>query len=96
MGANLKRKEEYVKHVEARVAAVIRSTAEASGTKMTEGKLAEKVILDSIYQQALSELQIIRADALRAEHWWRSIVKKIDLVNALAYRQNAEIRRMPG
>ena len=96
MQANLKRKEENVKFVQARVAGALRSTAEATGSKLTEGKLNEQVTVDSQYQQALSELHILRADALRADHWWRSIVKKADLLNAMAFRQNAEIRRMPG
>lgn len=96
MTANLKRKEEHVKYTQARVAGATRSAAEAAGTKMTEGKLAEKVTTDPQYQQALSELHILRADALKADHWWRSIVKKAELLNAMAFRQNAEIRRMPG
>jgi hypothetical protein len=96
MSANLKRKEENVKYVQARVAGAVRSSAEVSGTKLTEGKLTEQVTVDPQYQQALSELHILRADALRADHWWRSILKKADLLNAMAFRQNAEIKRMPG
>ena len=96
MNTNLKRKEENVKYVQAKVAGVIRSVAESTGAKMTEGKLNEEVIVDASYQQALAELHTMRADALRAEHWWRSIVKKADLLNAMAFRQNAEIKRMPG
>ena len=76
--ANLKRKEENVKLVSARVSGALRSQAEATGDKMTESKLSEKVTVDLTYQQALGELHILRADALKAEHWWRSIVKKAD------------------
>lgn len=96
MSTNLKRKEENVKYVQARVAGALRSSAEATGSKLTEPQLAAKVVEDDQYQQALSELHAVRANALRADHWWRSIVKKTDLINALAYRQNAEIKRMPG
>ncbi len=94
--ANLKRKEETVKLVRAQVAGAIRSSAEAYGKKMTENKLEEEVVVHTNYQQALGALHVLRADAVKAEHWWRSIVKKADLLNALAFRQNAEIRRMPG
>jgi hypothetical protein len=94
--ANLKRKEENVKYVQASTAGAIRSTSEADGTKLTEGKLNEKVTVNAYYQKALSELHILRVDALKADHWWRSILKKGDLLNAMAFRQNAEIKRMPG
>lgn len=96
MNANLKRKEENVKYIHSKVASMRRSSAEATGEKMTEGKLSEYVTVDDLYQQALLELHIMRADALRADHWWRSITKKADMLNALAFRQNAEIKRMPG
>lgn len=94
--ANLKRKEEHAKLVRAQVAGALRSQAEASGTKMTENKLEEQVTAHPSYQQALSEMHILRADAIKANNWWKSIVKKADLLNAMAFRQNAEIKRMPG
>lgn len=96
MNANLKRKEEQVKLVKAQVSGAIRSQAEATSTKMTETKLDEQVTIHNNYQQILNELHVLRADALKVDHWWRSIVKKADLLNALAFRQNAEIKRMPG
>ena len=96
MEANLKRKEESVKYVQARIAGAERSQAEASGTKMSENKLVELVTVNAQYQQILSELHVLRADALKAKHWWASIIKKADLLNALTFRQNAELKRMPG
>lgn len=95
-GANLSRVEEQVKLTKASVSAALRSQAESSGTKLTVGELSDQVTLHPTYQQALSELHILRADALKAEHWWRSMVKKTDLLNAMAYRQSAELKRMPG
>lgn len=94
--ANLKRKEEHVKLVRAQVAGAIRSQSEATGSKMTENKLEEQVTVHPSYQQALGALHILRADAIKAEHYWRSIVKKADMLNALAFRQTAELKRMPG
>lgn len=93
--ANLKRKEEAAKLAQANVSGAIRSQAEASGAKLTEAKLSEQVTVHPNYQQALSELHILRADSLKADHWWRAIVKKADLLNAMAFRQTAELKRMP-
>ena len=95
-GANLSRVEEQVKLTKASVSMALRSQAEVSGTKITIPDLADQVTLHPTYQEALSELHILRADTLKAEHWWRSILKKSDLLSAMAYRQTAELRRMPG
>lgn len=94
--ANLKRMEEYAKLVKAQVAGAQRSQAEATHTKMTENKLEELVITSPHYQDALNKLHILRADAIKADHWWRAILKKAELLNAMAFRQNAELKRMPG
>ena len=95
-GANLSRKEEHVKLVKASLSGALRSQSEVDGTKLTIPDLADKVTTHETYQQALSELHILRADAIKADHWWRSILKKAELLNAMAYRQTAEIKRMPG
>lgn len=94
--ANLARKEEHVKLIKSQVSAATRSQNEALGTKTTETALAETVTLDSTYQKALSELHVLRADSLKADHWWRSILKRADLLNAMAFRHNAEIKHMGG
>lgn len=95
-GANLSRKEENVKLVKASLSGALRSQAEVDGEKLTIPDLSDKVTVHVTYQQALSELHILRADAIKADHWWRSILKKAELLNAMAYRQTAEIKRMPG
>ena len=95
-GANLSRVEEQVKLTKASVSAARRSQAEVVGNKITIPELADQVTLHPTYQEALSELHILRADTLKAEHWWRSMIKKSDLLNAMAYRQTAELKRMPG
>jgi hypothetical protein len=94
--ANLRRKEENAKLVRARVSGALRSDAEANGKKMTVQALEDETLQHASYQQALTELHILRAAAIKADHWWRSIVKKTDLLNAMAFRQNAEIKRMAG
>jgi hypothetical protein len=94
--ANLSRKEEHVKLTKASLSAAFKSQAEVDGTKLTIPDLADKVTIHATYQQALSELHILRADSLKADHWWRAIVKKADLLTSMAYRQSAELKRMPG
>jgi hypothetical protein len=93
LGAELQRKEADLKLVKAQCSGAIRSAAEASGTKMTEGKLDEQVIQRSEYQNSLAQLHILRASAVQVDHYWRSASKKADLLNALAFRQNAEIKK---
>lgn len=93
LGANLRRKEEEVKLVYAQVAGATRSTHEQNGTKVTEKSLDSEVIQSTQYQAALGQLHLVRADAVKADHWWRSISKKADLLQALVYRQNAEIKK---
>jgi hypothetical protein len=92
MKAMLTRKEENIKLVHAAEAARIRSQAESSGEKLTENKLAEKVLLAKDYQAALFDLHKCRADALRAINWWYSITKKAEILKALAYRQGQELK----
>ncbi len=94
--ANLARKEEHVKLTRASLSGALKSQAEVDGTKLTIPDLADAVTIHPTYQQALSELHILRADTLKADHWWRAILKKAELLNAMAYRQTAEIKRMPG
>jgi len=36
---------------------------------------------------------ILRASAVQVDHYWRSASTKADLLNALAFRQNAEIKK---
>lgn len=96
LDANLQRKTEYVKLVQARVSGALRSQYEQAGTKTTEGKLSEEVIQHKDYQEALTALHLLRAESIEADHWFRAAMKKADMLNALAFRQNAELRRAYG
>jgi len=93
VGANKERHEEKRRLVRAQLDGAIRSEAETKGIKLSEGRIKEQIVASQQYQDALSPLHILRADAVKTEHWWRSIVKKADMLNALAFRQNAEIRK---
>lgn len=94
--ANLSRKEEHVKLIKASLSGALKSQAEVDGAKLTIPDLSDKVTVHPTYQQALSELHVLRADSLKADHWWRAIVKKADLLTSMAYRQSAELKRMAG
>ena len=92
--AMLLRKEEEVKYLKARVAAAVRSEAEATESKKpTEGALSERVLTNELIQQGMYAMHRVRADSLKAEHWWATAKKKSDLLQALAYRQTAELKR---
>lgn len=91
--AMLKRKEEELKFAYAVVASKIRADAEKEGRKITENKVAEETSQDESYRQVLFTVHKCRADALKADKWWKTMVKKADLLNALAWRQGQEIRK---
>lgn len=95
-GANVKRKEENVKKVQAEVEIDIRGKAAATGEKKTEALVKAEVIVDIRYQNALLELHILRADAAKVDHWFRALMKKADQLRSMDYRQSAELNRMPG
>jgi hypothetical protein len=91
--AELQRKEEYLKYLKARLQAAHRSQAERNGKKKTVAELESDVTIDEQYQAALAPLHVLRATAVKADHWWRSMNTKARLLEALAFRQSAEIRR---
>lgn len=91
--AELKRKDEGVKYLAARLSAAHRSQAEKDGKKKTVAELDNDVTIDESYQAALAQLHILRAAAVRSDHWWRSANTKSEMLKALAFRQSAEIRR---
>lgn len=82
------RKEERAKYVYSHTALSLRSSE-----KSTENTIKEKVTCDSVYQQALAELNHSTRLAILTESWWRSINKKADLVQSLTYRESSEIKR---
>jgi len=93
LNTNLARKEEELKYVSARVSAALRSQGEANGKKLTVDQLKEEVILSVEYQGALAPLHVLRADAEKVKHWWRSAQAKADALNSLTYWRGAEMRR---
>ena len=82
------RKEERVKFVYSHIALGIRNTE-----KITENAVKEKVTCDSTYQQALSEQNHSMRLAILTESWYRSLMKKADLIQSLIYRETQELKR---
>jgi hypothetical protein len=91
--AELKRKEEELKLTAARVAGTLRSTAERDGVKVTVDLIRDKVTVSDEYQQALAPLHVLRASAVKAEHWWRAAHTKAKMLESLAFKQSAELRK---
>lgn len=93
LGAEVRRKDENVKYVAASLSAAYRSQAEKDGKKKSVAELEGDVTTDTSYQSLLRTLHVLRASAVRADHWWRTANTKADMLKALAFRQSAEIRR---
>jgi hypothetical protein len=93
LGAEVKRKDESVKYLAASLSAAIRSQAEKDGVKKSVNEIEGDVTRDDSYQALLRTLHVLRASAVRADHWWRSANTKAEMLKALAFRQSAEIRR---
>lgn len=93
LNTNLARKEEELKYVAARIAAAHRAQSLASGSKTTVDSIKDEVVLSPEYQTTLAPLHILRADAEKVKHWWRSAQAKADALNSLTYWRGAEMRR---
>jgi hypothetical protein len=93
LGAELKRKDESVKYLAASLSAAYRSQAEKDGKKKSVNEIEGDVTKDESYQTLLRTLHVLRASAVRADHWWRTANTKAEMLKALAFRQSAEIRR---
>jgi hypothetical protein len=93
LGTEVKRKDENVKYLAASLSAAYRSQAEKDGKKKSVSELEGDVTTDESYQALLRTLHVLRAAAVRSDHWWRTANTKADMLKALAFRQSAEIRR---
>ena len=93
LGSELERKKEAVKLLAASLGGMHRSAMELKGDRVTEAKLNEAVLTDDKYTTALNALHVVRASAVKSDHWFRSMNAKAKLLESLAFRQGAEIRR---
>ena len=88
--AELSRKEENLKKVYSMVAGMKR----LSTTKPTENKIEEETINSKEYTDALLSLQKTRFNFLKIDSWFKAIQSKKDLLVAISYRQNAELKAL--
>jgi hypothetical protein len=92
--STLARKEEELKQIYAQEALNVREMLRKAGEKSTESIVNETVLVSFNYTMKQAEVQLARSVAYRCENWWRSIQKKADLIQSLAYRQGAELKRL--
>jgi hypothetical protein len=65
----------------------------AAGDKATEATVKAEVTISPEYRDAVARYVETQRYAVRADGWWKSILKKSDLVQALAYKIGSEIKR---
>lgn len=70
-----------------------RSSLMEAGDKAPDAVVKAKVYVMQEYKDAVSKYVDTQRNAIRADGWWKSIMKKADLVQALAYKINSEIKR---
>jgi uncharacterized protein YciI len=64
-----------------------------AGEKAPIDVIKAHVTNDPEYQAAVDQYVETQRNAIRADGWWKSVLKKADLVQALAYKINSEIKR---
>ena len=64
-----------------------------AGDKAPDAVVKAHVVTDTEYQEASNMYVDSQRYAILAEGWWKSIMKKADLIQALAYKLNSEIKR---
>lgn len=62
--------------------------------KPTEGKIKSAIVNDPDYQQARNQELASTANLIKVETWYRSLNKKVDCLQALAYKQRRELQHM--
>lgn len=74
------------------VGSLIAQRLRASGEKLTESAIKERVTLTDDFRMAVMEYQAADGDAIKFTNYFKSLVKKADLIIALTYKVKAETR----
>lgn len=90
--AELKAEVARKKEVVERHAAVLDAKFRTTMDKPTEGKIKSAIINDPTYQEAKNQELASTANLIRVDTWYRSLNKKVDCLQALAYKQRREIQ----
>jgi hypothetical protein len=90
--AELKAEAARKKEVTERVSAALDARHRAAMDKPTEGKIRSAVLNDENYMNARNAELASTANLIRVETWYKSLNKKIDCLQALAYKQRIELK----
>lgn len=74
------------------VGSLIAQRLRASGEKLTEGAIKERVSIEDEYRIAIMDYQAADGDAIKFTNYFKSLQKKADLIIALTYKLKAETR----
>jgi len=74
------------------VGSLIAQQLRASGEKLTESAIKERVTVTDEFRMAVMEYQAADGDAIKFTNYFKSLLKKADLIIALTYKLKAENR----
>lgn len=74
------------------VGSLVAQRIRASGEKLTEAAIKEKVALNDEYRIAIMEYQAADGDAIKFTNYFKSLQKKADLIIAFTYKMKSETR----
>lgn len=92
--AEVQRKEQEVERVKLHLQSLRRTEMDAENKRATKDALEEYVIQRVEYQTAVAAVGMSRLYSNRAQSWYRAIEQKKDLLVAMTYRQNAEMKAL--
>lgn len=92
--AQATRAKQNVEKVYASESFQLRTEYAKEGKKATEGLIKDGVFQSQAYIAALDTQAKAEAEAIKVDYFYKSMVKKADLVIALLYKQGREIAKM--
>jgi len=94
LNAEVKRKEGQLEKVKLQLQALRRIELDGAGTRATQAVLDEGIVEREEYQRGVEAVSMARFYYVRAQSWFKGIEQKKDLMVAMAYRQNAEMKSL--
>jgi hypothetical protein len=91
--AQLERHKRELEQVSSALYILYRAKLLKEGEKATEGIIKAHITVADEYQVATAKYVETMKHATRAEGWWKAVLKKADLTQALAYKLSSEIKR---
>lgn len=94
LNAEVKRKEGHLERIKLQMQAIKRIEFDAANTRATQALLDEGIVEREEYQRGVEAVAMARFYYVRAQSWYKGIESKKDLMVAMAYRQNAEMKSL--